>query len=147
MPAALSYHKLALSPIISGLKNAYVFIQKSQAHVLAEDHDPTAYISARLFPDMLDFASQVHRFAEAAKDIPNYVNPSNPNLDIDGAGKTFEEVLEQIEKTIAFLESIDESTFEKREEEATELILGGGTIRAKFTTLEYVMSYAHPNFW
>ncbi|KAH7068362.1 hypothetical protein BKA63DRAFT_581824 [Paraphoma chrysanthemicola] len=138
MSAAISFHKLALSPILLGLKNAHHFISKGQAYVAAQNHDANDYLTARLRPDMLDFTAQVYRFTDHAKFIPGRVNPENPTLPQPDVEKTFPELLDRITKT---------KSFEGKEGEKYTQILGGGKVKIEWTAIEYVTLFAHPNFW
>jgi hypothetical protein len=147
MPVALSYHRLALYPLITGLKNAHAFISKAAAHVESEGHDAADYTTARLYPDMYDFTQQVYRFTDGAKGIPPRVNPDNAVLTLPDVEKTFPELLERITRTIEYLEGIEEKSFEGREGAEVIMSFAKGTVQVRFTALEYVQVYAQPNFW
>jgi hypothetical protein len=147
MSTAVSFYKIALGPTIAGLKNAHHFISKGQAHAEAQGHDANDYLNARLHPDMLDFIYQVQRFTDAAKFIPSRVNPANPAITLPDEEKTFPEVLARIKRTTEYLESIDEKSFEGKENENVRLEFGGGKIEVNLTAYEYATTLAHPNFW
>jgi hypothetical protein len=147
MTTAISFHKLALGPVLQGLKNAHHFISKGAAHATAPGHDANDYLTARLHPEMYDFITQVQRFTDSAKFIPNRVNPANPAISLPDEEKTFPELLDRITRTIAYLESIDAKSFEGREGEPYTQLLGGGKVKIEWTTLDYVMQFAQPNFW
>ncbi|KAF2023816.1 hypothetical protein EK21DRAFT_80058 [Setomelanomma holmii] len=147
MTTAITFHKLALGPVLQGLKNAHAFISKGQAHAAAQGHDENDYTTARLHPDMLDLVSQVNRFTDSAKFIPTRVNPENPTIPLPDVEKTFPELLDRITRTIAYLESIDEQSFEGRETAPYTSHFGQGTIKVEWTAIDYVMQFAQPNFW
>ena len=147
MTAALSYHKLALGPIITGLKNAHAFISKGVAHIEAEGDDPNDYLTARLAPDMIDFIEQVQRFTDSAKGIPSRVNPDVAVFTLPDEEKTFPELLDRINRTIDYLEGVDEKSFEGKEGVEITMEFAGGAVQVTYSTLEYVMTFAHPNFW
>jgi hypothetical protein len=147
MSTAISFHKISLDPLILGLKNAHHFISKGAAHATAQNVDPNDFLTASLHPDMKDFIYQVQRFTDAAKFIPTRINPSNPSITLPDEEKTFPEVLARIKRTTEYLESIEEKSFESKENSEVTLELGGGTVEVKFTAYEYVANFAQPNFW
>jgi len=147
MSSPITFHSAALTPILAGLKNIHVVLTKGATHIESLSHDAADYTSARLAPDMLNLAEQVYRLTDSAKAIPPRVNPENKALTLPDVETTFPELLERIENTIAYLESIDAKTFEGREGEDVILLLAKGAVRVEFKALEYVQIYAQPNFW
>ncbi|KAF2845611.1 hypothetical protein T440DRAFT_261143 [Plenodomus tracheiphilus IPT5] len=145
--SSLTFHEICLTPVLNGLKNAHAFITKAEEHVNAKNIDPNDLLTARIHPDMLDFTFQVQRFTDAAKFIPSRINPANEGLSLPDTEKTFSELLERIQKTISYLESIDPKSFEGREQEDVPLTFGGGKIKPKFTAAQYIFQYAHANVW
>lgn len=144
---SITFHGLALVPILSGLKNIHVVLSKGAAHAESLGHDAADYTSARLAPDMLNLAEQVHRLTDSAKAIPPRVNPENAGLTLPDVETTFPELLTRIETTIKYLEGIDAKSFEGRENEDVELVFAKGAFKVDFKALEYVQVYAQPNFW
>ncbi|CAO2652022.1 Nn.00g003050.m01.CDS01 [Neocucurbitaria sp. VM-36] len=145
--AGITFHQVAIVPVLSGLKNAHFFINKGYEHAKAQNIDSNDFLTARLHPDMLDFIYQVQRFTDSAKFIPSRVNPAIEGMSLPDEEKTFPELLARIEKTIKYLESIDPSSFEGREGAEVPMKFGGGTIDVKFNALQYVTQFAQPNFW
>lgn len=143
--AALTFHNVALTPIIGGLKNAHAFITKGYEHSKTQDIDPTDFLTARLHPDMMDFTYQIYRFTDSAKFIPNRVNPAVEGFSLPDEEKSFPELLQRIERTIKYLEGVDASHFEGREGE--QVVMKFGPVEVKFTALQYVLQFAQPNFW
>ncbi|KAH8722674.1 hypothetical protein GQ44DRAFT_828766 [Phaeosphaeriaceae sp. PMI808] len=147
MTTTVSFHKLALEPVLNGLKNAQAFLAKGQAHAEAQGHNPDDYLTAKLHPDMADLIFQVQRFSDSAKAIPSRVNPENPVLSLPDVEKTFPEIQDRIKQTIEYLESIDEKSFEGREGYEFAIQFKSRGAEAPFHAAQYVMAYAHPNFW
>lgn len=117
MTTAISFHHLALSPLLQGLRNVHHIISKGQAHASAQSHDANEYLHARLHPDMKDLIYQVQRFTDAAKFVPSRINPANEGISLPDTEETFEECLARVEKVIKYLEGIEEGSFEGREKE------------------------------
>ena len=145
--AAFTFHHAALYPLINNLKNAHAFVTKGYEYAKAHNIDPNDFLTARLYPDMLDFTYQVQSFTDSAKAIPNRVNPAVENIDIPKEEKTFPELLARIEKTIEYLEGIDPNSFEGREGADVPVKFRDGTLQLTFTAVDYVMQMAHPNYW
>lgn len=124
MTTAISFHHLALNPLLQGLRNVHHIISKGQAHAQAKSEDPNEYLTARLHPDMKDLIYQVQRFTDAAKFVPNRVNEKNEGITLPDTEKTFEECLARVEKVIKYLEGIEESSFEGREHEVSFMVYG-----------------------
>lgn len=147
MSTAVPFAQYALQPILHGLKTVTHVISKGEAHAKAQGIDPSEFTTASIHPDMKDFAFQVYRFTDSAKFIPWRVNPENTNLSLPDVEKTFPELLARIQKVTEYLESIDEKTLEGKEMSEVIMAFPHRGIRLRFTAAEYVMTYAHPNFW
>ena len=149
--APKSFHSVALTPIIFGLKNAAALIRKSEAHAKANNIDPADYLTARLYPDMGDLCYQVYRFTDTAKHIVERSNPSAPTISLPDDEKTFSELLARIQKTLEYIESIEAKTLDGREDDEVVLHLAKhlpkGPLEVRSTVFEYVLRQAHPNFW
>jgi hypothetical protein len=145
MTTAVSFHHLAISPLLQGLRSAHHFISKGQAHAQAQGHDENDYLTARLHPEMFDLIYQVQRFTDGAKFLPPRINSSCPSISLPDTEKTFPEILARVQKTIDYLESIKESDFEGKEGE--EVVIKRKDSEQRFSAMEYVLRMAHPNFW
>lgn len=145
--AAITFHRASIVPLISGLKNAHAFVTKGYEYTKAQNIDPTDFLTARLHPDMLDFTYQIQSFTDTAQSIPSRINPAVEYTSLPREEKTFPELLARIEKAIDYLEGIDPSSFEGREGAEVPLKFRNGTVEAKFTAVQYVLEFAHPNFW
>lgn len=145
--APLTFHAIAVTPVVAGLRNAHALISKAQTHAQTASIDPNDLLTARLAPDMGDFRFQIYRFTDSAKFIPSRVNPAVEAYSLPDEEQTFEELLERIQKTIAYLEGVGAEKFVGQEEQEVILKFAGGTVQAVFTGAQYVTEFAHPNFW
>ncbi|KAF1918310.1 hypothetical protein BDU57DRAFT_515012 [Ampelomyces quisqualis] len=143
--SSISFHHLSLSPVLLGLRNAMHILQKGQSYASSSPNSPSSLLEARLHPDMANLIFQVQRFTDAAKFIPPRVNPSNPSITLEDNETSFEELIARVEKTIAYLEGIEEKSFEGREGE--DIVMKTGGREMKFGAVEYVLTVAQPNFW
>lgn len=147
MTAAISYSSLALDPVIRGLKNAHAFLQKAASHIEATGDDSNDYLTARLAPDMKNLIEQVHYFTYTAKSIPPHINVNISTLTLSDEDKTFPDLLARINRTIEYLEGIDDKRFEGQEGMELTMKFANGAVQVKYSTLQYVQMYAQPNFW
>ncbi|KAI4918879.1 hypothetical protein J4E85_009668 [Alternaria conjuncta] len=141
---ALSFHKVAIAPVITGLKNAHFFINKGYEHAKATD--PNEFLTASIHPDMKDFRYQVYRFTDAAKFIPSRVNPALEGMTLPDEEQTFPELLARVEKTIKYLEGFSEKDFEGKHDDEV-VVKFGGVKQMRLPALDYVTKFAHPNMW
>ncbi|KAH6625392.1 hypothetical protein C7974DRAFT_396016 [Boeremia exigua] len=149
--APKSLHAVALTPIILGLQNAAAVLRKGEAHAKANGIDSNDYLTARLHSDMGDLCFQVYRFTDSAKFIVERCSPSAPTISNPDVQKTFPELLERIQKTLEYVESIGPDAFEGREDEEVVLLMArnapNGPAEVRLTAFNYVLQQAHPNFW
>jgi hypothetical protein len=142
---SLTFHKTAIAPAISALKNAHSFINKGYEH--AKSSDPNAFLTASLHPDMKDFRYQIYRFTDAAKFIPSRINPSLEGITLPDEEQTFPELLERIQKCVKYLEGFKESDFEGRHNDEVVIKFPGGVKQVRMPAWQYVNRFAHPNMW
>lgn len=149
--ATKSFHAIALTSIILGLKNAAAVLRKGEAYAKANDVDPEDYLTARMYPDMGDFRFQVYRFTTTAQDIVERCNPSAPTLRVTDEQKTFPELIARVDTTVEYLESLSPDVFYGKEDDEIVLLVGkllpNGPIETRFSAFEYVLKHGHPYFW
>lgn len=143
--AALNYYDVAIAPGIRALQNAHAFITKGHKYALSNNIDPETFVTASIHPDMKDFRFQVYIFTDAIKGIPPRLNPALEPMTLTDDQKTFEELLARIEKTIKYLEGFKESDFDGKVQEEIVIKFPGKQVR--FSPIDYVSKWAHPNMW
>ena len=117
-------------------------LTKAEAHCEARRIDPNALLTARLFPDMLNFTRNVLITSDTAKGLAARLsqteNPSYPDTET-----TFAELQARITKTIEFMESVPEAAFAGAE--TREIVLKFGPQEMNFARAKYLTSFATPN--
>src|SRR5690606_12253314 len=107
----IMYH-LAIRQFARSLKNLDTILGKAQSHAEARKFDVNNFLTARLFPDMLPFASQVRIATDMAKAAAaNLSGKEAPKYEDNE--KTVDELRARVQKCIAFLESFSASDFER----------------------------------
>jgi hypothetical protein len=126
------------------LNNLSKILDKAQAYADAKKLDPTVLTSFRLYPDMFPLARQIQIATDGAKgamarlagvDIPKF----------DDSEKTIAELKERIARTVAFIESIKPAQVDGSEEK--EIVFPGGGKERRFKGMQYLLGWAHPNFY
>ena len=141
---ALSMYDLSVPVFSRGLGQLTHLLEKSLAHAKANDIDPATLVDARLAPDMLTLAGQIQRASDASKlgvaRIAGITAPSFPDEE-----KTYDDLLARIEKTQAFLATVDRTMIDGQEERQVTIKSREG--EAHFTAQRYLLQFALPNFF
>jgi hypothetical protein len=103
---------LAIRQFARSLKNLDAILGKAVSYADARKFDVNNFVTTRLFPDMLPFASQVRIATDMAKAAAaNLGGKEAPKFEDNE--KTIEELRARVRKCISFLESFTASDFEK----------------------------------
>ncbi|MGH8687634.1 MAG: DUF1993 domain-containing protein [Burkholderiales bacterium] len=126
------------------LGNLSAILGKAEAHCEAKKIDPLALVAARLYPNMLPLARQVMVACDAAKGavarLAGIDNPKHEDVE-----KTLPELRARIAKTQAFVASLTPAQIDGSEERP--VVLKFGARELNFTGLQYLTSFALPNFY
>ena len=132
-------------PVMSrALANLSKILDKAVAQANANGIALNTLIEARLAPDMLPFSFQIQSASDAAKGcaarLAGIEAPSMPDTET-----TFPELKARIEKTVAFLQSVDATRIAGSEDRTIVMKFPQGEM--KFTGRDYVAGFALPNFF
>ncbi len=126
------------------LNNLSALLDKAQAHIDAKKLDPAALTTARLFPDMFHFARQIQVSCDVAKgavarlggvEVPKY----------EDTEQTIAELKARIAKTIAFINTVKPEQIDGSADKDITLKLGKQDYT--FKGMQYLLNFAHPNFY
>lgn len=140
----LSMYQASVPVFIQGLTGLGGVINKAAAHAAERKIDPAALLQARLYPDMFPFARQVQIATDFAKggaarlagvEFPAY----------EDSETSFEELKARVDKTIAFLRTLDAAQIDGSEERDISLVRRGETSIVKGQA--YLLEQAMPNFY
>lgn len=140
----LSMYQASVPVFIQGLTGLGGVIDKAAAHAAERKIDPAALLQARLYPDMFPFARQVQIATDFAKgaaarlagvEFPAY----------EDSETSFEELKTRVDKTIAFLRTLDAAQIDGSEERDISLVRRGETSIVKGQA--YLLEQAMPNFY
>lgn len=98
-----------VSKILTNMKG---WLDKAEAHAKARKFDVNTLLSARLAPDMFPLAQQLQSACDSAKFLAARLGGKQPPRDAD-TETTVDEIRARIDKTLAFLATINEADFKE----------------------------------
>jgi hypothetical protein len=127
------------------LNSLSAILKKAEAHCAAKKIDPAVMLGLRISPDMFPMSRQVQIASDAAKGagarLAGIPVPSYPDEE-----KTFEELQQRIDKTIALLNGLSKAQFDGAETRAISLKAGGREISFE-GGVSFLETWAKPNFF
>lgn len=141
---SISMYSAFIPVAIRNLNALSAILGKAAAHCEARKIDPSAFLSARLFPDMFPLTRQVQIAADMTKggaarlagiDIPKYEDNET----------TFSELQARLEKTIAFLKTIQPAQIDGKEDVDITITLPSRTL--EFKGQAYLTGFVLPNMY
>ena len=141
---SISMYQASVPVFLHGLGTLTHLLRKGEAHALETGADPASYVEARLAPDMLTLAGQIQRASDTSKfAIERLSGVASPKL--EDSEKTVTELLARIERTAAYIDSIQEAQIDGTETKRIELKLRD--FNPVFTGASYLLTFAVPNFY
>src|SRR5258706_9218579 len=143
-PMTMSMYAASAPRFAHMLKNLSAILAKAQAHCEARKIDPLVLTSSRLYPDMFPLSRQVQVACDAAKGaVARLAGVEIPKH--DDTEQTFAELQVRIAKTLEFIASVKPAQIDGSEEKEIVLKLRGKD--TPFKGLQYLLSFASPNFY
>lgn len=140
----MSMYQLSIVPLAHALNNLSAILRKGLAHAEARKIDPVVFINARLFPDMLPLARQVHIASDIAKACGARLAGLEPPR-YEDVEFTFPELQARIAKTMAFLNTLSAQQIDGSESREISFKNGGQLL--KLPGLDYLLKFVHPNVY
>ena len=141
---ALTMYQISVPVFVRGMHNLGQCLEKGRADAETRKFDPSVLIEARLAPDMHKLSRQVQIASDTAKNaaarLAGMEMPSFPDTETD-----FEMLQARIAKTVTFLESVGAGQLDGSE--TREIVLQFPSREIRFSGLEYLTSFALPNFY
>lgn len=140
----LSMYAASAPRFVHMLNNLTALLDKAQAHIDAKKLDPAALTTFRLFPDMYPLTRQVQIACDVSKGAVGRLGgvevPKHEDTE-----QTIPELKARIAKTIAFINSVKAEQINASADSNITLKLGRQEYT--FTGMQYLLNYAHPNFY
>jgi hypothetical protein len=140
---SLTMYQASIPAFVRMLGNLSTILDKAAAHAEAKKIDPSVFMNARLAPDMFPLSRQVQIATDMVKgcaarlagiEVPRY----------DDNETTFAELQARIDKTKAFLQSVNASQIDGSEQR--EITLKFGSRELSFLGQPYLLDFVLPNF-
>lgn len=141
---SISMYQASIPLLANSLKNLAAILEKGAAYAEAKKVDQAVLLNSRLFPDMFPLARQV----QVASDIARRGVARLAGLDappIEDKEVTFGELIDRLQKTVAYLETFTATQIDGSEEKVITLPVGKHTMT--FAGLPYLQSFVLPNVY
>ncbi len=141
---SLTMYSAFIPVAIRTLQNLSAILAKGAAHCEARKIDPNAFLSARLYPDMFPLSRQVQIASDTVKgaaarlagiEIPRY----------DDNETTFAELQARLDKTVAFLKTIQPAQIDGKED--ADIVLSFPSRTFEFKGQVYLTGWVLPNLY
>jgi hypothetical protein len=141
---ALSMYQASVPVFARGLTNLQGILTKAAAHAAAKKIDESAFIHARLFPDMLPLSRQIHIATDFARGTVARLAGTEPPKWEDNEA-TFAELIARVERTIAAVKGFTAAQIDGSEtRQVTRQVRGEPKT---FSGIPYLFEYSMPNFY
>jgi hypothetical protein len=137
-------HQVSVPIFLKTLGNLSAILDKAAAFAAEKKVDPAVLLGYRLTPDMLNFTSQVQNAADHAKRATaRLAGIEAPPYEDNEA--SFADLKARIDKTVAFIETLQPAQIDGSEAREITLKTGSGT--RVLTGQTYLLHNALPNFF
>ncbi|WP_322049350.1 DUF1993 domain-containing protein [Paraburkholderia sp. J67] len=141
---SITMYQASVPVLVRGLANLQTIIGKAQAHAAEKQIDPSVLTGARLFPDMLPLARQIHIATDTAKGcaarLAGVDAPKFEDVEV-----SFDDLDTRIQKTIDYLNTFKPEQIDGTEDKSITLKMRAGPI--DFTGQSYLLGFVLPNFY
>lgn len=141
---SISMYQTSVPVFVRGLTNLKGILVKGAAHAAAKKIDEAVFLNARLFPDMLPFARQIHIASDFARGTVARLSGEEPPKWEDNEA-TFAELIARVDRTIAAVKGFTTAQVDGSETRSvTRQVRGEPKV---FTGINYLLQYSLPNFY
>ena len=142
---SLSIHQSSVGVFHTTLNALLAILNKAGEYAAAQKFDPAVYATLRLRPNMLPFIRQVQIACDHAKNgAARIAGVEAPRF--EDSETTLDELKARIEKTLAFLATVDKAALE--DGATRDINFGiGPTIKAHMKGADYLVGYCLPNYY
>ncbi|MEO6565704.1 MAG: DUF1993 domain-containing protein [Casimicrobiaceae bacterium] len=141
---SLSMYQASVPVFARGLNSLKNVMAKGAAHAAAKKIDESVFLNARLFPDMLPFARQIHIASDFARGTVARLSGEEPPKWEDNEA-TFAELIARVDRTIAAVNGFTAAQVDGSETRAVTRQVRGEP--KTFTGVNYLLQYSMPNFY
>lgn len=140
----LSMYDASVPAFVNMLKSLSTILDKAAKYAETKKIDPSVLVNDRLAPDMFPLSRQIQIATDGVKGgaarLAQVEVPSFPDTET-----TIEELKARIDKTVAFLQSIDKAKFDGAEDRSVTMKVGPNELT--FPATVYLFEFVIPNFY
>jgi hypothetical protein len=142
---SLSIHDAAVPLVIRAMRALAGVMEKGRQHAESEKWDQSVLLGMRLYPDMFPLSKQVQVVSDQCKGlIARLANIEAPKF--ADTETTFAELKERLDKTIAFVKSVEPQKFEGADKRPIELKFPNNTLTFN-NGWDYFLAFSVPNIY
>ena len=142
---SIPLYSIVVRDYVHMLKNIQLWLDKAQVHATAKPFDSADYLSLRLAPDMLPFATQVMVVCEVAKmGVARLTGTDAPKLEHQDAN--VQDLHQRLAHTIGYLESFTSEQVDANPP-AEVVVPQRGKPSLTFDAQGFVQRWSQPNFF
>lgn len=142
---SFSLSHASLSTFEIALKAFLAILDKAEAHAKAKNIDPSVLLESRLAPDMLPLTRQIQIASDHAKRGSARLAGVEPPAFEDNE-KTFDELKARIDKTLAFLRTLDPKAIDAAADREISFPLSRHE-SGRMSGGDYLSHFVLPNFY
>ena len=101
----ISMYQASVPTIVRALNNLAAVLEKADKHAAEKKIDPSVFVAARLFPDMLPLSKQVQIASDISKGGSARLAQAEPPAFEDNE-TTIAQLIERLRKTVTYLETL-----------------------------------------
>ena len=141
---AISMYQASVPVFARGLSSLKTVLTKGAAHAAAKKIDESVFLNARLYPDMLPFARQIHIATDFARGTVSRLAGSEPPKWEDNE-TTFAQLIARVDRAIEAVKSYSAAQIDGSEDRPVTRPVRGEP--KTFSGLNYLLQYSMPNFY
>lgn len=141
---SISLYAVSVPVFVKTLSNLKGVLQKAKAHALENKIEESAFINARLYPDMLPLSSQVQIASDIARGCAARLAGVEPPS-FEDKEQSFDDLVGRIDRTVDYLRSLEERKFDDAETREITRPLRGEP--HTFTGVNYLLQFGMPNVY
>jgi len=140
----ISMYRASVPVFTRTLSNLRNILEKAAAHAREHKIDESAFLGARLYPDMLPFTRQVQIATDFARGTSARLAGAEPPAAEDKEA-SFAELIARVDRTVEYLRTLSAAGIDGSE--TREIVRPIRGEPKKFNGLDYLLAFALPNFY
>src|SRR5580692_6062437 len=141
---ALSMFQACVPVVTQALNGLATVVDKAAAHCAEKKYEESAFLQARLFPDMFTMGRQVKQATDFGRNAPGRLASVAP-LTLPDADSSFAELKDRIAKSIDFVKGFTPAQLDGTEEK--DISWTAGTRQMSFKGQAYLLHFCLPHFF